>query len=198
MNFGDIATWVSAVVAIASATLAVRSSRSADQYQQNAAEALLKQNHLRERQWAEQYFADVREWADEVCAAIAEALHLARYPEVAVDPNTRLWVEAKISRLLDTGRWYFPNHWSVDYGQHKDPAYRGIRQPILDFVFQAYNATQAMSQVDACKKSLSQLVSSQRGFVSEVQNVLDPRRREAEVRRVLEEFQTVERLRAQK
>lgn len=198
MEFGDIATWVSAVVAIASAALAVRSSREADQYQRHAADALLKQNQLRERQWAEQYFVGVRDWANEVCAAIAEALHLSRYPDIASDPNTRLWTEAKLSRLLDTGRWYFPNHWSDDYGQNKEPAYRGIRQPVLDFVFQAYSATHAMAQADACKRSLSQLVAAQRGFVSEVQNVLDPRRREAEVKRVLEEFQIAERLRAQK
>ncbi|MFY7927841.1 MAG: hypothetical protein ACOVS5_03130 [Oligoflexus sp.] len=197
MELGDIATWISAVVAIASAVLASRSSRDADKYQEQASLALLKQNQLRERQWAEQYFADVRDWANEVCAAIAEALHLSRYPEIASDPNNRLWIEAKISRLLDTGRWYFPNHWSDDYGKNKEPAYRGIRQPILEYVFQAYNATHAMEQRDACKKSLSQLVAAQRGFVSEVQNVLDPRRREAEVKRVLQEFQVAETLREQ-
>lgn len=218
MDTGDIATWVSALIAFGSAAQAIRASRAADVHQKQAFDAqqkaseaqllaskaqqetvaaLLKQNQLRERQWAESYFTDVRSWANDACQAIAEALHFARHPYLVKDAANRIRIESKLSYLLDTGRWYFPNHWSDDYGKAKEPAYRGLRQPILDHLFKAYNATRAMDNPECCAKSLKDLIQAQRSFVSEVQNVLDPRRREEEVKRVLTEFETAETLRAQ-
>ena len=195
MNFGDLATWVSAVVALISAALAIRSSRDADRHQKQAAQALAKQNMLQEREWAEQYFADVRKWADEVCLTISESIHIARYPELATDLRTRLWLEARLSKALDTGRWYFPNIKTDVAGKTKEPAYRGYRQPILDHVFNAYIATVDLRNIESQKDSVATLVRCQRCFVSEVQEVLDPRRRQIEVARVLKEFELSESIR---
>lgn len=195
MVLGDFANLISAIVAVISAVLALKASREAKHDQKKAADALLKQNQLREREWAEQYFIDVRTWADEVCLHISEALHLSRYSCLASNEALRMGLETKLSCLLDTGRWYFPNHWSQDYGKEKEAAYRGIRQPILDYVYDAYNATVALKSEECSQRSLAKLVQSQRGFVSEVQKVLDPRRREQEVKRVLDEFNIAEKLR---
>ncbi len=195
---GDIATWIAALAAIYSAFAARRSSKVADRHQENAAREarraadLLERRHQLElRAWTDQYFLGVRSWADQVSCAISEAMHMVACQNI--DESLRRAVLVRLSHLIDTGRWHFPNQWSDDYGVHKEPAYRGVRQAVLDCVVDAYNALKvAKGNEDVWQE----LLSAQRQFVSHIQETLDPRSREQEIRRVLEEFEQSQRLRA--
>lgn len=198
MEVGDAATWIATIVAIASAVFSAKSSISAEKQQKeisrqakNYAEIYEKAHELKLREWTEQYFNSVRVWADAVCVAISEATHIVEYSDALERNRTTVLIE--LSYLIDTGRWYFPNKWADDYGTHKEPAYRGVRQPILNCVVSAYNILKnAEHECDARQ----QLVDCKREFVSHIQAVIDPRRREQEIKKVLSEFEEAERLRA--
>lgn len=198
VEFGDIATWTAAAAAIYSAFKANKSSEAAEKYQAEAAQEarraanLMEKNHeLELRSWTDQYFLSVRSWADEVCSVISEAIHLVSFGE----PTNALMhpILVKLSHLIDTGRWHFPNQWSDDYGLHKEPAYRGVRQPILECLVSAYDA---LIKFDENKEKKEHLWAVQRAFVSHIQETLDPRSREQEIRKVLDEFEQSQRLRA--
>ena len=193
MELGDLATWVSTALAVGLAVVAHRASKEADKCQKEAAELSAKNTELLERQhnlelrsWTDQHFSSVREWANEVCCSISEAIHIAG----STDSERQLSIQIRLSALIDTGRWYFPNQWKDDYGTHKEPAYRGIRQPVLDCVVEAYRL------VGEAKVEKDKLVAVQREFVSHIQEALDPRKREEEIRRILREYEQSERLRS--
>jgi len=197
IEFGDFATWIAAVAAIASAIAAARSSKAAEKQQQEAtrhaisnAEILEKEHDLKLREWTDQFFSSVRMWAEEVCLAISEATHISEHSELSAEHKRPVLI--KLSALVDTGRWYFPNQWVDDYGTHKEPAYRGVRQPVLDCVVAAYDALKESGPEYDAK---SELAMCQREFVSHIQEVLDPRKREQEIKKIILEFEVSERLR---
>lgn len=198
IEIGDIATWLATAVAIVSAIAAARSSKSADRYQEEAAqhtkksaELLEKEHQLKLREWTDQYFNSVRAWAEQVSHAISEATHIIEHPELNGEHKRPVLI--KLSSLIDTGRWYFPNQWTDDYGTHKEPAYRGIRQAVLDCVVEAYDLLRDSEPTESLK---TELVAAQRKFVSYIQDVLDPRKREQEIKKILIEFEVSERLRS--
>ncbi|PWJ91698.1 hypothetical protein C8D77_103396 [Mesorhizobium loti] len=189
---GDLATWAAVGVAIIAMLIAAAQSRGAnlanlenrDLARQNA--ELLKQQHvLEQRTWTESHFDAVREWAQDVCFAISEAAH--------VREGLRAPVLSKLSALIDIGRWYFPNQWSDKYGIDKEPAYRGIRQPVLDCLVAAYDH---LSDGTPTAELKDELEDCRRHFVSQIQLVIDPRRREKQIARILEDWAQAERLRA--
>lgn len=196
-QIGDIATWLATIVAIISALTAYRASTAADKHQEEAAnytkrsaELLEKKHQLELRAWTDQYFNSVRSWGEQVCSAMAEATHLAELNDIS--DEMRLPVLIRLSTLIDTGRWYFPNQWTDDYGIHKEFAYRGVRQPILKNIVVAYDEVKNKPlQVGAKER----ILIAKREFVSHVQIVLDPRTRDQEIKKVLSEFEASERLR---
>ena len=197
IEIGDVATWLATAVAIISAVAAAISSKAADRHQEEAAqhakksaELLEKEHQLKLREWTEQYFNSVRAWAEQVCHAISEATHIIEHSEL--NGGHKRPVLVRLSSLIDTGRWYFPNQWKDDYGTHKEPAYRGIRQPVLDYVVEAYDLLKDAQSSESLK---TELIAAQREFVSHIQEVLDPRKREQEIKKILVEFEVSERLR---
>lgn len=198
IELGDMATWAATIIAFASAIVAIKSSKAAEKQQEEAsrqtkinAEILEKEHDLTLREWTDQYFNSARIWAERVCLAISEATHIAEHPELNNEHKRPILI--KLSALIDTGRWYFPNQWSDDYGTHKEPAYRGVRQPILDCVVAAYGALEESGPEYDAKP---ELVMCQREFVSHIQEVLDPRKRDQEIKKILLGFEISERLRA--
>ncbi len=191
IELGDIATWIAALVAGYSAYAANSSSKAAEREARKATELWEKKHQLELRSWADQHFSGVRIWADQVCCAISESIHLVESQDL--NDAAKHHVLVKLSHLIDTGRWHFPNQWSDDYGLHKEPAYRGVRQPVLDCVVAAYDNLKISSGFGDVQVSLR---SIQREFVSYIQDALDPRSREEEIRKVLEEFEQSQRLRA--
>jgi hypothetical protein len=143
-------------------------------------------NILSANTWIDQYLNNVRIWADEASECISRAMHATRLQpaEQSLELYEAMY---RLSSLVDRGRWFFPNQWSDEVGLHKEPAYRGLRQPILDHLVNAYDLVKAV-----CDKTTAvttaDLVHQQRLFVSEVQRVLNPRRRTEEVARIESQF----------
>lgn len=159
-----------------------------------AADAARETTRLQALDWATQYFEGVRDWSEEVVGNISTLIHLH---QIADDSSrASAWVAARIalSAHCDRGRWFFPNKFEKEYGPHKQPAYRGIRRHILDFIVAAYDAVPTCPAHDD-RSSHDALVAAQRGFVSEVQAVLNPRHREEQLRAISDRFGIVDKMR---
>src|SRR3546814_2711022 len=106
-----------------------------------------EQQRLELRAWTDQYCNVVRAWADRVCVTISDAIHMYRLDHS--DPLLRRDILARLSALLDSGRWYFPNRHAEQIGSHKPAAYRGLRQPVLDAIFAAYRSEEHTSELQS-------------------------------------------------
>ena len=83
-----------------------------------------------------------------------------------------------ISHFLDVGRLFFPNIKHDEVGQHKEGAFRGKRQLVLDCVYGVFSVLcRDFSKVD--EKDLEEVVWSivkcRRHFVSEIQSKIGTR-----------------------
>jgi hypothetical protein len=125
--------------------------------------------------------SQVMNWANRTVAAMAEAQHICASANVsALYLNERgIALATSLSSLIDEGRWFFPNIGRRPTDPEKAGAYRGTRQPILDYVFSAYEAVHEMMRAeDAPREKLAaKIAEAKRHFVSEVQHAVDPRRR---------------------
>lgn len=199
MSLTDFLTALGVLVAGLAALLSAHYSKRAIEYSQRAESAAEQANAhadhsnvISANAWLDQYLCNVRSWADEACESISRAIHSA---ELEGDQRKRELFDVmyRLSAGIDRGRWFFPNLWNDEIGIHKEPAYRGLRQPILDHLVAAYDIVKEMSSAPAAK-SITELVHCQRCFVSEVQQVLNPRRRDEEVVRVNKQFAISEKL----
>ncbi len=136
------------------------------------------------RSWSDDYFRDVATWACEVTRSISTALRLVGVEDESARRDTLI----VLSACIDMGRWYFPNKAHDSRGLHKEPAYRGVRQPVLDWVVLAYDVCSGRKSSDDPRDLL---VHCQRQFVSAIQETLDPRSRSEEIRRILDDFSEV-------
>jgi predicted component of type VI protein secretion system len=200
MSASDIFTALGVVVAGLAALLAGYFSRKTLEYSSRAEGFALTANEhadhaniLSAHTWLDQYLCNVRAWADEACECISMAIH-SKHLEESRRSEALFTALHKISALIDRGRWFFPNQWSDEYGKDKEPAYRGIRQPILDQLVESYDLIKEIQKSGSFEYVLL-LTHSQRLFVSEVQQVLDPRRRNEEVQRIYQQFAISEKLR---
>jgi hypothetical protein len=125
--------------------------------------------------------SQVMNWANRTVAAMSEAQHLCASPNVsALYVNERgIALATTLSAMIDEGRWYFPNVGRRVTDGEKPGAYRGVRQPILDHVFSAYEAVNEMSRnADTPRDALgAKIEQARKFFVSEVQHAVDPKRR---------------------
>ena len=183
METGDLATWLASGVALAALCLAAYERRQANLAEaanrdlMERAAGLEDQRHALEKQaWADQHFQAIQRWAESVCLTLSEARHLVG--DSSEFAAQKLAVMARLSALIDTGRWYFPNTDAETVGLEKEPAYRGYRQPVLEYVVAAYYALEQNWPSDEVRE---ELLSCQRYFVSDIQLALDPRRRQAEI-----------------
>ena len=180
--------WVSAVAAVIAVALSIiahrsagRSKRRADTLEEKNAELTEMQTRLAHQSWSDEYFREITVWACQVSRSLSTAIHI-----VALDESEqRLETLITLSACIDMGRWYFPNLDHDNMGQDKEPAYRGSRQPVLDWVVWAYDIIDGRRTVADRRDAL---VTCQRNFVSCIQEVLDPRTREQAIERVLEDF----------
>lgn len=200
MTASDVFTALSVVMAGLAALLAgyyskktLEYSSKAEHFARSANQHADHANVLSANAWLDQYLCNVRSWADEACECISAANHAIHLDETRRG-EALFNALHKLSSLIDRGRWFFPNQWSEEYGKNKEPAYRGIRQPILDQLVEAYDLIKEMRESNNFQHSLL-LTHAQRLFVSEVQQVLNPRRRNEEIHRIYEQFAISERLR---
>ena len=200
MSIGDTFTAISVVMAGLAALLASYYSKKSIEYASRAEQSAKDANNHAQRanvlsanSWLDQYQANVRAWADEACDCISIAMHSVKADSSHQEEHLFTSLH-KLSSLIDRGRWFFPNQWNQEYGQHKEPAYHGIRQPILDCLVDAYDIVKLLHE-NKGGSTVQPLLHCQRMFVSEMQQVLNPRRRELEVERILKEFAISETLR---
>jgi hypothetical protein len=146
-----------------------------------------RQDRLAHQNWTDEYFRDITVWAGRVCDAISEAIHLVGKDDAAA----RQRVLVSLSACIDMGRWYFPNRDFEKVHPEKEPAYRGVRQPVLDWIVLAYDVCRKESEWGDAHK---ELVLCQRQFVSFVQEVLDPRSRDESIKRALADFKSISEL----
>lgn len=189
----DFFSGLSVIVAGLGALISGIYSRKSLVYSGNAEKSAALANHhsaqaniLSANTWIDQYLNNVRVWADEASECISRAMHATRL-QPAEQSKELYEVMYRLSSLIDRGRWFFPNQWSDEIGLQKEPAYRGLRQSVLDHLVEAYDLVKAMDENKA-EVNPSALVHQQRLFVSEVQRVLNPRRRTEEVARIEAQF----------
>ena len=185
------ADWISAIVSVIALVssgvaflTARRSALKAESLDKKNVEIAELQSRLAHQNWADDHFRDVAQWASDIAEVISRAIHYLDED----DQNIRRDILAGLSSRIDTGRWYFPNQLEDGFGRDKEPAYQGIRQPLLDWVVLAYDIYAGNQKfVD----SRAMLVTCQRSFVSAVQEHIDPRSRDKAVSKVLTDFSTV-------
>lgn len=207
-----IATIISGSGAIISALAALAAIRSGHSARHEAREANESANRaqseanrvandaarLQALDWTSQYFVAVRIWGDEVTLTISEAMHLSCIRDN--EHRELKWneVRARLSALIDTGRWYFPNKYEGQVGTEKPAAYRGLRRRVLDSVVASYAATpkspafydpDKATNDPATQAAYDTLEKCKRIFVSEIQEVLNPRHREEQVAEVERKFE---------
>lgn len=136
------------------------------------------------------YFATLRTWADQVSDLLSDAVHFSELdPQRCPDGfffERRNRLRTSISSMIDRGRWFFPNLHSDKVGQHKEQAFQGYRQEVLNSLVAAYDATTGLDYRAASNNPPRriELVKTKRLFVSEVQAVLDPVNRDKEFRKI--------------
>ncbi|MGB7372735.1 hypothetical protein [Pontixanthobacter sp.] len=182
------AEWISAgtsVIAIVLSSIAFFKARKSDSQSRSLefknAQLAELQTKLAHQSWVDEYFRELTVWAAEIADQISQAIH---YLDVD-DDKARRDILARLSSRIDTGRWYFPNSLEKGYGDEKEPAYRGFRQPLLDWVILAYDIF-AGNRVFSDPRGM--LLTCQRQFVSAVQEHIDPRSRKDAILKVLSDF----------
>lgn len=87
-------------------------------------------------------------------------------------------VLGELSAQVDYGRLYFPNELKSGYGLHKETAYQGERQPILDHLVKAHRVVlKSTCGSDLGCKQRKDIVQHRREFISRVHEQINPRRR---------------------
>jgi hypothetical protein len=140
----------------------------------------------------DQYFSRLRSWSDEALDLMAQAVHLCDLDPKKLPPGEffmkRHNLRVCLSATADKGRWFFPNVYVEKHGIHKEEAFRGFRQDVLNSLIWAYRSVGALDYADQSKniQRRDELVSHQRLFTTEIQKVLDPRKRDEEFAMLLE------------
>ncbi len=139
-----------------------------------------------------QYFSELRKWADEACGTLSVAVHLCDLdPAKCQSPSffeRRHAALTQLSGLIDRGRWFFPNDKTEVANSDRPRAYQGYRHKVLDSLVQAYRLVEQLN-FRSTSPNLPQrkkIEDAKCAFVSEVQSVLDPCGREEEFRRIVQ------------
>lgn len=132
----------------------------------------------------QEYFRDLRQWADRAIELLTEAVFVARLDRSKLDAETfeARWSLCRrdISALIEQGRLFFPNEDIDRFGADKLPAYQGFRSPGLNPLVDAYRLLgryyREPARYDA-RSTTDELWDLRKKFVSYIQNLLDPRAR---------------------
>lgn len=143
--------------------------------------------YLRDRRHAK--FAIESEYARELLAwhgAVVEVLMLLRQrpTDPVADVVGRRSNLARLSALIEQGRFYFPNVRVNEFGGDKPPAYRGYRNLALDFLVALFNlhSKPAAAATDQHAERL------QRMFTSVVFEVVRPADRLSKIRKLTDQY----------
>jgi hypothetical protein len=103
--------------------------------------------------------------------------------------DRRQVILVRLSSLIDRGRWFFPNELQEGIGLDKPEAYQGYRHSVLDSLVRAYRQVGKLDwrQQSSNRQLRQPLEEARRAFVSEVQGVLNPRERDREFERIMDQ-----------
>lgn len=148
----------------------------------------LRQHRLEAAQFVADWFRDLRTWASSAIDVLSEAAYCcAPSRQHQPDPGRTRECRARLSALVDSGRFLLPNERHDDVGTGKPAAYRGVRHPALDLLVAAEqilggDLSPERAGMESAKHALIQV---KREFVSTTQELLDPREHNREVARLL-------------
>ena len=175
---GQFTEYMTLILACLAALLSFFSSREARKSAQQAAKASLEvsrmQHQTQRHDLKLQYHNEIRDWATRCIEAIGEVIALSELPVAPVSDTPRahqLNLVYKISSLIDSGRWFFPNDQRIAIGQHHDPAFRGARHKVLDPLLDVYKLGLRLEWevADGNRDTSLQLIRQRRRFVSLIQ-----------------------------
>lgn len=179
----SIAAVISGLAVLASAYY----SRRALAYSNRAERLLAKSNQISANVWLDEYLRNLQVWAGEASENVSRAIHALRLDDQSFRDREIFESLYRLSSLIDRGRWFFPNIHDDKHGLNKELAFRGIRQPILDHLVMSYDLIKQFKGTND-DGTITKIVHCQRLFISEVQRVINPRRREPERERILKQF----------
>jgi hypothetical protein len=143
-NWTDI---LAIAIAALAALLSYFSSREARKSSAKASEAALSaveiQVKLQSNDLKLQYHNEVREWAASSIECLGDLISICYLDPEKCDFNYRerqVVLVNKLSSLIDSGRWFFPNDKSIAVGLHKDEAFQGFRHEALNQLVDAFRA----------------------------------------------------------
>jgi hypothetical protein len=169
MDPQTVTSVASAGVAALSAGVSVYYSHKATQHAERSAQC--------------QYEDNIRVWAERTVDVTGQLVELLSNEGGETEfSRNRSTLLAVLRCQIDKGRLYFPNIHTDKKGAWKPPAFRGIRQPIIDVLVNIYEASKTADW--STRPSAHQGVEDlHRKFVSEVQHRLNPSERDANYRR---------------
>ena len=138
----------------------------------------------------QQYFAALRAWSDQLSDLLSDAIHFSELDPSKCEPGSffkrRNEIRVNLSSHIDKGRWFFSNLNTEEFGQHKEKAFRGYRQDVLNSLVASYDAVTKLNYLtqDGNDQRRQELVDAKKKFVSEIQDVLNPTKRDEEFQHI--------------
>jgi hypothetical protein len=140
--------------------------------------ATVRGNTLNAQAFASDWLRDLRAWASEAVDVLADATYTCRKGDASATVEESLAVlrcRARLSALIDRGRFFLPNESQDEVGTDKPEAYRGLRHPALDALVAAERVLGGDADVSKFGDRKTALIAMRREFVSIVQPILEPR-----------------------
>ena len=137
------------------------------------------------------YHSELRAWADGAVAALTSAIFLCDLRDDCISDSDfrlrKLGVKEDLSALIDRGRFFFPNNQPDVHGQVKPAAYRGFWPQVLDHLVHSYEVLRRIESrpVETNHSHRGDLWHLRKLFVSDLQQVLNPEEREAELKALM-------------
>ena len=142
--------------------------------------------YLRDREHARytirnDYTRELLDWHNRVVDVLMRFRHLER----CNDSHEFRSDVACLSSLIEQGRFYFPNIVQNNHGADKPAAYRGYRNLALDLLVEFYEVVTHTSHDEADEPSL---IALQRYFTSIVFQIVRPKERLENIRRLTDQY----------
>lgn len=120
---------------------------------------------------------DLRTWASDAIDVLSESTYAVPSHNVTaqLSPELSRASRARLSALVDRGRFFLPNYNHDEIGTDRPLAYRGLRHPAIDLLVAAHDVLENGVNLDGFTSQRHALVTIRREFVSQIQEILDPR-----------------------
>lgn len=136
----------------------------------------------------QEYYRDLRQWADRAIEMLTEAIFICRIETAKAKGETyatRLEIcRRDLSASIDQGRLFFPNEQIDEHGVEKPGAYQGYRSPVLNSLMYTYRILGGDSAGAIKAAAETEIWKHRQTFVSDIQQLLDPKERTQHMERL--------------